>query len=243
MQSFEEIMNIAAERKGGQQALEDLLTQTPVKTAAEIAQTPDDRILSAMTRRIFYAGLSHKMIDNKWPAFEEAFVEFNPTLCAAMSDEWFERLIVNTGIVRNAAKIRAVQKNAQFVLDLAAEHGSAGQFFAEWPDDRYVELLDVLKKRGSYLGGDSGMRFLRLIGRSAFVLSSDVVAALIRAGVVTKAPSSKGDFARVQEAINAWAAESGRNLTEMSRVLAMSIGDNYTEHDMSRWRQEDSGKE
>ena len=230
MQDFKTIMVLAVDRKG--EVLDSLVAQTLVRTPDQIAQMSDDRILSAMIRRIFYAGLSHQMIDNKWPAFEDAFVEFDPTLCAAMSDEWFERLILNAAIVRNAAKIRAVQKNAQFMLDLAAEHGSAAQFFASWPNERLVELLDLMKKQGSYLGGDSGMRFLRMIGKPTFVLSKDVVAALIRAKVVSKTPSSKGDFARVQAAFNRWSAESGLNLTQMSRIMGLSIGDNWTHDSM-----------
>jgi hypothetical protein len=67
------------------------------------------------------------------------------------------------------------------------------------------------------------MRFLRSIGKPAFITTKDVVAALIREAVVDKAPSSKRDFAAVQKAFNQWSAESGHNLTEISRILAMSV--------------------
>jgi hypothetical protein len=52
------------------------------------------------------------------------------------------------------------------------------------------------------------------------------VARLIAEAVIDKAPSSKGDRAAVQAAFNAWRTESGRSLTEISRILAMSIGRN-----------------
>ena len=83
----------------------------------------------------------------------------------------------------------------------------------------------MLKKRGNRLGGDTGMRFLRAIGKPAFIPTGDVVAALIREGVLTKAPGGKGDFKTMQQAFNRWSAETGRDLTEISRILAMSIGD------------------
>ena len=35
-----------------------------------------------MTRRIFYAGFSSKVIDDKWGAFEAAFDRFDPRACA-----------------------------------------------------------------------------------------------------------------------------------------------------------------
>jgi 3-methyladenine DNA glycosylase Tag len=223
MRDFGEIIALAAERKGGMPALESALVGTPALDAAAIAATSDDRILAEMTRRIFNAGFSAKVIDGKWPAFEAAFSGFDPHACAFMSDERFDTLMQDRGIVRNGAKIRAVQTNAKLILDVASTHGSAARFFAEWPDNDYAGLLNVLKERGSHLSGDAGMRFLRAIGKPAFITTTDVLAALIRENVITRAPGGKRDFAAVQAAFNTWSGQSGRNLTEISRILAMSI--------------------
>ena len=223
--AFAEILAIAAKRKGGLDAVERLLAETPSRPPKEIAALADDRILAEMTRRIFNAGFSSKVITAKWPAFETAFWRFDPHACAFMNAEQFDALLANREIVRNGAKIKAVQANANFILALAKEHGAAARFFADWPDSDYVGLLDLLKKRGSHLGGDSGMRFLRAIGKPAFIATKDVVAALIRDGVVTRAPSAKADFAAIQAAFNRWSKESGRDLTAISRILAMSVGE------------------
>ncbi|HET6610170.1 MAG TPA: DNA-3-methyladenine glycosylase I [Rhodopila sp.] len=223
MRRFPDIFALAAERKGGAAALERMLAQTASKTPAEIAAIPDDRILSEMTRRIFHAGLSAKMIDGKWPAFETAFNHFDLNACAFMTEAQFDALTQDRTIVRNGAKIKAVQINAQFLLDVAVEHRSAARYFAEWPDSDYVGLLDVLKKRASHLGGDAAGRFLRAIGKPAFIATRDMVAALIREGAIKKAPSGKRDLAAIQAAFNQWSEESGRDLTAISRVLAMSI--------------------
>ncbi|PWR19353.1 DNA-3-methyladenine glycosylase I [Zavarzinia aquatilis] len=225
MRSFADIHALAAARKGGMAALEALLATTPSRPPAEIAALADDRILAAMTRRIFAAGFSIKVIDGKWPAFEAAFDGFDPGRCALMSDDKFDALLKDAGIVRNGAKIRAVQVNAQLLRDLAAESGSAARAFADWPDGDYIGLLDLLKKRGAHLGGDSAMRFLRDIGKPAFIPTPDVVTALIREGVIAKAPGGKKDFAAVQAAFNRWSEESGRDLTAISRTLAMTVGD------------------
>jgi len=56
-------------------------------------------------------------------------------------------------------------------------------------------------------------------------LSDSVVAALIEQGVVATFPTAKRDLAAVQKAFNAWSAESGRDLTSISRTLAMSTGE------------------
>lgn len=223
MTPFAEILARTATRKGGKAALERILATTAPRPPAEIASTPDDRILAEMTRRIFYAGFSSKVIDDKWPAFEAGFDRFDPSACAFMSEEHFDRLAQDRGIVRNGAKIKSVQINAQFLLALKAEHRSAARFFADWPDHDYVGLLDVLKKRASHLGGDAAGRFLRAIGKPAFITSPDMVAALIREGAIDRAPTGKRDLAIIQTAFNTWSAESGRDLTAISRILAMSV--------------------
>ena len=225
MRPFAEIEAIAAARMGGLAALETLLAETPSRAPADIAALPDHRILAEMARRIFNAGFSSKVIAAKWPGFEAAFHGFDPNACAHLSEEALDALMSDPAIVRNGATIQAVLANARLRLELAAEHGSAARFLAAWPDDDYAGLLELLKKRGSHLGGDSGMRFLRAIGKPAYITSKDVTAALIREGVVEKPPSGKKDFAAVQTAFNGWSAESGRDLTALSRILAMSVGE------------------
>jgi hypothetical protein len=41
--------------------------------------------------------------------------------------------------------------------------------------------------------------------------------------VLTKPPGGKRDMRTIQDTFNAWSAESGRDLTEISRILAMSV--------------------
>ena len=99
--------------------------------AAEIAAIPDDRWLAAMTRGVFQAGFNWKVVENMWPGFEAAFDGFDVGRCAMLNDEDFERLVSDTRIIRNGAKIRSVQENAVFVQQLAAEYGSAGKAIAD----------------------------------------------------------------------------------------------------------------
>ena len=221
MRSFDEIFAIAAERKGGPDALEALLS-TPLPDA-ELAAIPDDRWLSMITRCLFQAGFNWKVIEAKWDGFETAFDGFDPVRVAAYHDEDMDRLLADTGIVRNGAKIAAAIDNARFVQEIAAEHGSMSRFVAGWPVTGHVGLLQVIAKRGARMGSATGQRMLRFMGRDAFVLSQDVTARLIAEGVVDKAPSSKRDMAAVQEAFNAWMAQSGRGLTQISQVLAFSV--------------------
>ncbi len=234
MRSFKAIYALAAERKGGPEALEALVAEHPSKTPQELAAIPDDRWLAGITRVVFEAGFNWRVIDNKWPGFETAFHRFDPRLNAAMSEDEFDAHLKDAGIVRNAQKIASVRTNAQFLVDLAKEQGSAAAFFAGWPDSDFAGLLELLKKRAARCAGETAMRFLRRMGKASFITSRDVAAALIEAGVLEDPPKSRTDFQAVQAAFNGWSAESGRDLTAISRVLAMSAGPSYPGGSMVR---------
>ena len=230
MRDFEDIFADAAARHGGPEALDAALAATLPLPAEKLAAVPDDRILSQMARHVFQSGFSWAVIDKKWPGFESAFAGFDIPTNAAMSDERFDELLKDTGIIRNGAKVRSVALNARFLQRLAAEHGSAARFFADWPDDDFSGLLDYLKRHGDRLGGQIGARVLRTIGKPAYILSDSVIAALIKEGVVANAPTSKRDLQAVQAAFNGWSKDSGRDLTSLSRTLAMSTGDIRTHY-------------
>lgn len=225
MPSFKTIRARAAKRKGGAAVLAKMLPK-PVSAKA-LARITDDRILSDMAKRIFSAGFAWTVIKKKWPGFEDAFLGFEPKRLLAQPDEFWERLASNPRIVRNAQKILAVRDNAKFIGEIAREHGSFGKFLADWPASDQVGLLDLLAKRGARLGGGSGQYFLRFIGKDSFVLSTDVVACLREAGLdIPEHPTSKKDLRKIQDQFNAWAEETGLPHTHLSRICAMSIGEN-----------------
>jgi 3-methyladenine DNA glycosylase Tag len=229
MQSFDEIYARAAARKGGEAALEAQLSDWRSKPRDEIAATPDDRWLSQMSRNVFQAGFNWRVIDNKWSGFETAFHGFDPRINAAMSEEEFDAHLKDAGIIRNAQKIASVRANAQLLVDLAKEHGSAARFFADWPDSDFVGLLELMKKRAARCAGETAMRFFRTMGKPAFITTRDVSAALVEAGALAQPPKNRKDLQTVQDTFNAWSAETGRDLTALSRVLAMSTGPIYDE--------------
>jgi 3-methyladenine DNA glycosylase Tag len=189
-----------------------------------------------MTRRAFSAGFAWSVIEAKWPGFEKAFLTFEPGRLSLQPDEFWDGLMKDASIVRNGAKIMSVRANASFVRDVAREHGSFGKWLSKWPASDEIGLLDLLAKRGSRLGGNTGQMLLRFLGWDAFVTSRDVVACLRGAGLdVAEAITSKRDLARVQAQFNAWAAETGLSYTQMSRICAMSIGENYGNDTLARF--------
>ncbi len=222
MKPFVEIYDRAAKRKGGAKELEKMI-RLPMKTPKQLANIPDDRYLAEMTRGVFNAGFVWKIIEHKWDGFEEAFWKFNVMRCAYMSDEDIDRLAEDERIVRNRQKITTVRDNAVMVFELSSKYGSFGKMIGDWPDQDYIGLLDLLKKRGSRLGGLTPQYALRRLGKSGFVLGRDGTAALIDAGVIDKFPTGKAAMRNVQEAYNQWMEESGLSLAQISRVLSLSI--------------------
>lgn len=221
MDSFDSIFQRAAERKGGAAALEALLPHAAA--AAELEARPDDRYLAEMTRCVFRSGFVWQIIERKWPDFEAAFGGFDVSGCALLGEEDLERLAADERIVRNAAKIRSVPRNAAFMLDVRREHGSFGAYLAAWPTSDFVGLWQDLKRRGDRLGGQTGRFFLRFVGKDTPVLSRDVLAALAGQGVIDKEPTSRRALEALQTAFDTWRAESGRDLCQISRVLSCSV--------------------
>ncbi len=176
-----------------------------------------------MSKRIFQAGFNWTVVENKWPAHEDAFFKFNPNKCAFMSDEVIDKLARDASIIRNRTKIAAVRDNAAFLVGLAKQHDSAARCFANWPQEDLIGLLELMAKQASRLSGNTAQYVLRSMGKDSFVLTDDVSTALIREGVVSKKPSSRKEMQAVQAAFNKWQAESGRPFAHISRILAFTV--------------------
>lgn len=221
MRTFDEILDIAAERKGGRAAV--LADATLPKSADQLAAIPDSQWLAMMARGIFQAGISWKVVENKWPGIEEAFWGFDVGRVAMMSPDDFDSLITDTRVIRSGPKIEAIRDNAVFILDVAKEAGSFGAKVGNWPRADFIGLLGWLQKEGSRLGGGTGSYLLRFMGKESFILSKDVTARLIAEGIIDKPATSQKAKVAVQAAFNTWAEESGESFNVISRVLAQSI--------------------
>ena len=223
MSDFDVIHARAMSRKGGAEGLNALLPR--VASLDELCATSDDRYLAAITQCIFKAGFVWRVINNKWPGFEEAFQGFVPVYWQQVSPEVLENLSRDERIVRNMQKISTVPDNARMIVEASQQHNGFGCFLAQWPSSDQVGLLQWLKKNGSRLGGATPQYFLRSIGWDGFVLSGDVIRALRHTGMLDAAPSSQKGLLQVQMAFNQWHEETGLPYSHLSRILACSVDD------------------
>ena len=220
MRDYRWLVEFGINRFGSLAALEAQLP-TPASDEA-LAAIPDDRYLSLLSLRVFRAGLKHSVVDAKWPAFEQAFFGFVPEKVVLMGADHIEQMMQNTALIRHLGKLRSVPRNAQMIEDISRKHGSFGRWLAAWPVDDIVGLWRYLAKHGNQLGGMSAPRFLRMAGKDTFLLTDDVVAALVAQGIVDKKPTSQKDLALVQQVFNEWQAQSGRPLCQLSMMLALT---------------------
>src|SRR5438552_7977327 len=173
LRRFAEIEALA-EKRHGKAGIKARLAN-PIDGGASGLDRGDDRFLAGMTKAIFSAGFSWDVIEKKWSGFEDAFDHFNPHRVAFYSDDDVARLLKDTRIVRNGAKIQATIKNARYVVEIAKAHGSFGAFLKSWPATDHVGRMEHLKKHAADLGGTSAMDFLRLNGWDAVIPRTEVV--------------------------------------------------------------------
>jgi DNA-3-methyladenine glycosylase I len=103
-----------------------------------------DRLLyERLTLEAFQSGLSWITILRKREAFRTAFAGFDPAAVAAYDERDVERLLGDTGIVRNRAKIEAAVANARQVVDLDGGLTELLWSFAPGPRPAPETLADV----------------------------------------------------------------------------------------------------
>ncbi len=208
MPDFAKIRARAAKRKGGETELSSLLGPAPDNAA--VADITDDRILSTMAERVFAAGFVWRVIEQKWPGFEEAFLRFEPKRLLFQPDDFWHDLAPRQP--HREATRRRSSLSGRMPLSSPRWPGStapSASSSAEWPAEDQVGLLGLLGKRGSRLGGKTGQYFLRWLGWDAFVISADMAAALRDAGLdIAESPTSKKDLDKIQTQINQWVADT-----------------------------------
>lgn len=137
-------------------------------------------LFERLSLECFQAGLSWVTILRKREAFRAAFCQFDPDTVAAFTPVDVERLMTDTGIVRNRAKILATINNAAATIALRSDEGVADfiwsfqptdtpkpRTIAEIPtiSDASTALSKALRKRGfSFVGPTTMHALMEAIG-------------------------------------------------------------------------------
>ena len=146
-----------------------------------------------------------------------------------MPDDMLERKASDPGIIRNFSKVKTVLDNAVMIADTERrEDKTFGEFIAGWPDDDIVSLWLFLKKHGSRLGGNTGPYALRTLGVDTFLMTADVEFFLRENGIVDSGIHSLRALKATQAYFNDLREQSGRSLSELSRLVSLGVRRNQT---------------
>jgi 3-methyladenine DNA glycosylase Tag len=119
--------------------------------------------LAILSRAIFQAGMSWKMIEGKWHAYLRLFENFDPVAVAAFGEGDVERIMADGGVVRTRKKIEATVANARAFLEIARLPGGIDGYLASFPS--YAALVADLRARFKFLGELSAYYYLFRISR------------------------------------------------------------------------------
>ncbi|MFH2110931.1 MAG: DNA-3-methyladenine glycosylase I [Candidatus Bathyarchaeota archaeon] len=140
--------------------------RTPPKWVYKGRRPPsDDAYFENMSRCVFQAGLSWRLMADKWPNFQRTFDGFEVRKVAGYGADDIRRLSEDSGIIRNRSKIVATIENAREFERVAAEAGS----FQRWLDgidkaNNYDLVVKRLKARFRRVGPSTAHIFLWSVG-------------------------------------------------------------------------------
>jgi len=225
LEKIDDIYQRAAARKGGVANLNILLG--PSNEDRLLAAIPDDRFLSEFTKKVFQSGFVWRVVENKWPNFEESFFNFNIEKVLMMPEEMMERKASDPKIIRNFNKVKTIKANGQMIFEQQRQGHSFAEFIAKWPSDDIIGLWAYLKKNGQRLGGNTGPYALRALGKDTFILSRDVEAYFRAHDIITGGIQTKSSLNAIQTSFNDWQKQCDLSLGQLSRLIAYATGDNH----------------
>jgi 3-methyladenine DNA glycosylase Tag len=117
--------------------------------------------LEALSRPVFQAGMSSRVIDAKWDGIRDAFADFDPHAVADFGQHQIELLLSDCRMVRSKAKIEATIDNAQAVLELDAEFGGFHRYLRAHGD--FEETVSDLKRQFRFIGDTGAYHFLYVV--------------------------------------------------------------------------------
>jgi DNA-3-methyladenine glycosylase I len=125
----------------------------------------DTRLFEKLCLEGFQAGLSWLTILRKREAFRRAFKGFDFAKVARFTDDDVARLMADTAIVRNRAKIEATITNARATIELVKAEGSLATFIWRHEQSDPKTLAKELKKRGfRFVGPTTVYAFMQAMG-------------------------------------------------------------------------------
>jgi len=150
------IENMSEEKKAIHGPYHDLQYGFPIED--------DNELFCRLVLEINQAGLSWETILKKESGFRKAYHNFNIKKVASYKDTDIQRLLGDSGIIRNRLKINAAIENAKTILQLQKEYGSFGKWLEIQSPKTKEEWVKLFKTTFRFTGGEIVNEFLTSIG-------------------------------------------------------------------------------
>ena len=126
----------------------------------------DQRMFEFLTLEAAQAGLSWYTVLRKRENYRIAFDLFDPEKVAGYDEQKVQELLVNTGIIRNRAKILSAINNARRFLDVREEFGSFDAYIWRFVDGKPIvnEFREVADYPATSRESDAMSKDLRARG-------------------------------------------------------------------------------
>jgi 3-methyladenine DNA glycosylase Tag len=117
--------------------------------------------LEALSRPVFQAGISWRVVDAKWDGIRAAFKDFDPKKVATFGPKQVDALLANEAVVRSRPKIEAVIDNAQTMLELDREHRGFRKYLKNHADP--AALAADLQRQFRFIGPSGAYMFMYMV--------------------------------------------------------------------------------
>lgn len=124
----------------------------------------DNELFGRLILEINQAGLSWETVLKKEESFRAAYHNFDIQKIAAYTEGDRERLLNDSGIIRNKLKVNAAIENARTIIELQKEFGSFEKWLEHHHPKTLPEWMKLFKKTFKFTGGEIVNEFLMSTG-------------------------------------------------------------------------------
>ena len=117
--------------------------------------------LEVMSKSVFQAGMSWRVVEAKWPEIRQAFRGFDPAVVADLTEKDLDELTNDQRVIRNRRKLEAIVVNARRMVDLEEQHGSFRSYLRS--HGGFEKTVAALRKQFRFLGDTGSYHFLWVV--------------------------------------------------------------------------------
>ena len=114
-----------------------------------------------MSKSVFQACISWKVVEAKWPDIRQAFQDFEPTAVANFTEEDLDALTNDRRVIRNRRTLEGIVENARLMTELAERHGDFHNYLRSHCE--FEKTGSDLRKQFRFLGNIGAYHFLWVV--------------------------------------------------------------------------------